>query len=76
MILQSDEILKASILYGVIPSIILALITMYFITKRFPEITKKRKWLWFGLSFIIFLFIIVPAIGFLFILLMSGVLFD
>lgn len=76
MVQESNEILIGSIKWGLIPSVIIALIIMLYIRKRFPEMSLKRRIMWFLLSVVLCLLGIIPLLVFLFILLMSGALFN
>jgi len=76
MVLLFDDILQASILYGILPALLITAVSVYFIRKRYPELSKIRLWFWVIIIFILSMFLVVFILVLIFILLMSGAWYD
>jgi len=72
---NSNELILAGLKYGVIPSLVISSILIYLFKRRNPDISKRKLILWLVITFVVCNTLTIIVVMFLFIILMSGILF-
>ena len=72
---NSNELILAGLKYGVIPFLVISSILIYLVKRRNPDISKRKLILWLIITFVVCNILTIIVVMFLFIILMSGILF-
>jgi uncharacterized membrane protein len=72
---NSNELILAGLKYGVIPFLAISSILIYLVKRRNPDISKRKLILWLIITFVVCNILTIIVVMFLFIILMSGILF-